>query len=343
MKNRKKIIEKITSAIEKQIAYASSYKLHYYSIRRWRVDMDEKYIDPIFRYYQGELVKKSNLVSTIEDKEKVTQKSAELLDDYQALTSVKRRYLKIYQKDSSILFYKKVVKLLFMTKTYRLKKVKAINEIYKKSWRMLKKRKIYELFMDRSLIKTSPNMAIKAYYRLKYLRLSKNEKRFLLRLKRVLTKRTKKTAKFKRNISALAQIIISASYELQISLERADYEWVFSYFEKHSEKIFKNTNPYIVAKVALCFCLIGEGDKKFVQKAKEHIIAHFDKKSGLVKRTDKHESFSFLLKSNIYTILLLSEVEEYNLGPNLSAYMAVKKKKLYVPEKTIRVAKEEFS
>lgn len=343
MKNKKKIIEKITTSIEKQIAYTSSYKLHYYSIRRWRVDMDQKYIGPIFRHYQEELVKKSDLVSAAKDKESMTQKSTELLGDYQALTTIKRRYLKIYQKDPSILFYKKLIRLLFMTKTYRLKKIGAVKEIYKTTWRVFKKRKVYEIFMERSLINSSPNMAIMAYYRLKYLRLSKNEKRFLLRLKRILTKRTKKTAKFKRNVSALAQIIISASYELQISLEREDYDWIFSYFEKHSEKIFKNTNPYIVAKVGLCFCLIGESDKKLVQKAREHLIAHFDKKSGLIKRLNKHESFSFLLKSNIYAILLLSDAEEYNLGPNLSAYMAVKKRKLYVPEKTTIVKKEDVS
>jgi hypothetical protein len=122
---------------------------------------------------------------------------------------------------------------------------------------------------------------------------------------------------FQNKIYGLTHIIIAASRYYQTDVDADRYRWITDYFLARQEQILEHASEDVMAEVALCLELAGQGDHPFVREVKEALKAEVHPRAGLIPSVIGKLDLSTGEHRNVLTIALLEWPEHRFKGPNL--------------------------
>lgn len=342
MSSKEVVVQIIKTYEENLFSLHLKYQYHW-SLRRWRLSGDKKYLQPIFNDLQRRTMSLVPKIKKLGWRTPAAVLGRRMLESYHASTPKKKNRLKVYQRSPEVLFYINLIHYLFLVKTYKLNNLPGLAVFYQKATRHLarKVKKISRLLFSKSLITHNPSAVANSVYYLKFLKIADHEEKLLQTFKTFwLKKKAKNDLDWENKIYALTHVIIAASYFYQRFLEAERFIWILDFFEKNFKEIAKNTNPDIVAEVGLCFKLCRK-QSPTLKKAQKFVLDAFDTKAGYVVREKTKNSLEKAEHRNILAVLLLSEYKGFVPGPDLQEFIKTSKRKLYLPQKGKYIGLEE--
>lgn len=116
----------------------------------------------------------------------------------------------------------------------------------------------------------------------------------------------------------MTHLIIGASRNYQRPVNRADFNWIYAYFENNIDAILQRAKPDIVAEVGIAFLLAGEIDHPVVAKTRQNVRKYYDSTHRLIPSTKGNLALSGGEHRNVLAIMLLAWTGRLYPGPNLS-------------------------
>jgi hypothetical protein len=331
---KKQVVTEIKKTYEKKLAFLRPYYQYHYAQRLWRIDNDQKYLQPIFADFQIRTLKYIPTIARLDNHAFVKEESLKLLKGYPGKTEKKALRRKVYEKYPEVLFYSHLLQYLFLAKAYYLNTYPGFRDYYNKALGALKRVDLKKFYLSPEMIEYNPSASANYSYYQKYLGVADYEKELLTTFKDFwLNKETPTKLEFLNKVYGLTHLVIASSYFYQEIVNYHKLEWIFDFFDENFDLIIERSNPDVVAEVGLCFKLAGKFDHKVVKKAQKYVISKFDPEKGFIPRDNKEASIEKLEHRNTIALLLLSDFDDLNLGPNLAIYLRERKRALYLPEK----------
>lgn len=122
---------------------------------------------------------------------------------------------------------------------------------------------------------------------------------------------------FKNKVYGMTHIVLAASGYYQHDLKAADYRWITDYFLSHGQQILERTSEDVMAEVALCLELTGQGDQPLVRSIKDRLKQAINIKAGLIPSVSGKVALSSGEHRNVLAIALLAWPAKRFDGPNL--------------------------
>lgn len=323
-----KTAENIQKTYEENLFSFDLNHQYLFALRRWRISGQEKYLPPIFYDFQMQSLRKFKWMKNLKDKSYRQERIKKLIEEFKPKNIREERKKEAYKNKPEFIFFPRLLRYLFLLKTYRLEPLFASE--FSKAIGYLKKFDFNSLLSSLELWRDLPSLVINSLYYLKYLRIMDLEVKLKPAIWRFWQKeKITKEYLYTNKIYALTHLVISASFFYQRFLPSGDYQEILKFFENNLEKIINRTNPDIVGEVGLCFRLT-KTQGKVIEKIKEYIVARYDPKLGYIPREEEN-SLERAGHRNIIAILLLSDYSKLFPGPNLLRFLQKTGKKLYLP------------
>lgn len=335
----REIAEKINESFESNLfGLGMAYQSHW-SLRKWRITQDEKYILPVFYTFQSFTI---STILKLESSLTDTEIGAKMLKSYFPKNPKQKARLVFYKKNPEVVYYISLIAYLFIAKTLKVHTLPEFKPYFAAGIKKLKTKNWKEILIDSELPIVNPSTAVNTVYYLNYLKTVDLTDEIHELFKKVwLTKEPKDEIDWQNKIYALTHIFIAASYFYQRFLEPKKFAWIYDYFEENIDDIIRYTNPDIVAEVGVCFKLGKINKSTALAKTKKYIFSKFDPKIGYIGR-EKNVSMEKCEHRNIVSLLLLTDFEELYDGPSLPQFMKKYGKSLFLPEKGKYIGTEEL-
>ena len=334
MTKNDQIVNSIVDTFDSHLGFLRHRYQYHYALRRFRVDNNSKYVQPILTDFQMRSLKWFPKLTSLSEKGFIEGEATRMANSYPDSSEKKALRKKVYLKNPQILFYNNLLLYLFLAKTYYLDFLEGFKEEFEKAINHLKEVDFENILFDEGIIEHNPSAVANCVYYLQFLEVVDLEDKLHTKFKAFwLEKATNSALSNKHKVYAMTHVIIAASYYYQRILKKDKFDWILTFFEKEFDWIVKNTNADIVGEVGLCFRLCGLHDHEIVKKASDHVISKFDEKEGLIPKEEGKSGHEKLEHRNSVSLLLLSDYEEFCLGPNLYILMREKGRTLYLPEK----------
>ena len=115
----------------------------------------------------------------------------------------------------------------------------------------------------------------------------------------------------------LTHFIIGASRNYQRNVNRAEYNWIYEYFENNIDTIIDRAKPDIIAEVGIAFLLAGENDHPVVKKTRRAVTQSFNKRLNMIPSTSGDDDLNHGEHRNVLAIMLLTWSDRLYPGPDL--------------------------
>ncbi|WP_035482451.1 DUF3541 domain-containing protein [Gallaecimonas xiamenensis] len=122
---------------------------------------------------------------------------------------------------------------------------------------------------------------------------------------------------FKNKVYGMTHVVLAASGYYQQDLDKAKYQWITDYFLAHQQQILERTSEDVIAEVALCLELTGQGDNPLVRTIKDQLKQAIDPKAGMIPSVSGKIELSSGEHRNVLAIALLDWPAKRYPGPNL--------------------------
>lgn len=336
MSDYNKIAERIAETFEDNMAFMlPKYQWHYF-VRKWRIDNDQIYIQPILASYQMLSMRGYNKVLRVGDREFVARDSRRILAKRSGATEKLAARKELFSKEPEQLFYYSLLQYMFYLKTFFLHENEKVRDDFKRASAEIKKQDFRKWLFDPKMIDVNSAGTSNYTYYLQFLGIHDYEAEMIESVKKYWdSKRAESGFDFNNKIYGYTHLILAATYYYQRLLDPQKFEWVLTFFEENIGKVIKGTNADIIAEVGLVFRLCGLHTHEVVNKSREHIVSVFDKEGGFVPREGTRTGLAKLEHRNILAIMLLSDWSKLNLGPNLNIYIKHRKADFFLPQKGI--------
>jgi hypothetical protein len=122
---------------------------------------------------------------------------------------------------------------------------------------------------------------------------------------------------FKNKIYGMTHVVLAASGYYQQDLDPAKYRWITDYFLAHQQQILKRASEDVLAEVALCLELTGQGQVPLVREIKDSLKQAIDPKAGMIPSVSGKIELSTGEHRNVLAIALLDWPQKRYSGPDL--------------------------
>jgi hypothetical protein len=337
----KQNLDRIIDTFERNLFSLPVKYQYHWATRRYRIDPDVKYIQPIWSDFQQRTLAAIPKIISVNFFNTPKRIGSQIVANYSTNTIKKKLRVEHYQKHPEILFYFNLIHYLFMVKSYRLRALGELKKHYTKGIGILTKVNWEELFLDPGLIAVNPSAVANNIYYLNFLGVINLERQLIQTYKDYwLSFTPKDPVEWQNKVYGLTHLIIAASYFYQRKVERVKFDWVLEFFENNIDQIIKNTNSDITAEVGLCFKLCGVKSHIVIDKTINHLHTQIDSDLGVIIREDGQNSLEKLEHRNVVATLLMSHWRRLTPGPDLYTFLKEEKKSLYIPIKGKMVGQE---
>jgi hypothetical protein len=342
MKDYSSITASIARTFESNLLFMRSKYQYHYALRKWRIDNDQKYVQPIFIDFQMRTLKMIPKINKMDDPDYVKKESEKMLLHYPTEPEKKAKRREIYAKKPEILFYSNILHYIFLAKTYSVDILPEYKPYMDKAIKILKDVDLKSLFLDEGFIEHNPSGSANDSYYLKYLGIDDYEPELLEKFKSFwLNRKTNTHLQFINKIYGMTHLVIAASYYYQQIVDKEKMKWILTFFEKEIDTIIREANADVVAEVGLCFRLCGIQEHPVIDACREHIAKFFNPERGVITKEESVSTLERLEHRNVISLLLFSSYESFNLGPNIALFIREKDRTLYIPEKGHFIGYEE--
>ena len=316
------IVKNICSTFEDNLDCFPARKRFHWSVRRYRITGDVKYISKIeesFRKLSGDIFSNASIFSNPQ------HYGSEALEKLDKLVKVsgevkkrKERKHAFYRKNPEIYFWKKSFLNMFLVKSFSLDKDVDFEEYFKLGIEALKKRDWEKVIFETNYIDSDPSEAVNLVFYLKFLGIADFEEKILqLYLRKIKAGVVNGVTLWKDLVYGLTHIIIASSFYYQRFVEKEKYSFILDFFGENIKDIIKFTSPDVVAEVGICFLLAKDKRVKTLDLIKEYIVSKFDEEISYIP-VEIENSIERAEHRNIIAVMLLSEWNELYPGPNMS-------------------------
>lgn len=122
---------------------------------------------------------------------------------------------------------------------------------------------------------------------------------------------------YENKIYGLTHIIIAHSDYYQHFVQRADFAWIYEYFEHNIDSILRRTKADVYAEVALCFLLAGERKHALVTRIKKVLEAAYDEQAEMIPAEDASTDLQHGEHRNTMVIMLYDWPRKLHPGPQI--------------------------
>lgn len=123
---------------------------------------------------------------------------------------------------------------------------------------------------------------------------------------------------YRNKLYGLTHILLANSQYYQRAINRADFAWIFDYFDTHIDTIIARTRVDVIAEVGIAYLLAEEFDHPALEKAKHHIVQQYNATHQMIPGQNGNLNISAGSHRNILSIILLSTPRKLYPGPWLS-------------------------
>lgn len=120
---------------------------------------------------------------------------------------------------------------------------------------------------------------------------------------------------YENKLYGYTHFILASSQYYQYPVNRADFAWIFDYFDAHIDTIITRAKADVIAEVGISYVLARELDHPALEKTKQSIAQQFHALRQMIP--GKNEDFDIPIGShrNILSIILLSSPQKLYPGP----------------------------
>ncbi len=333
-----KIADKIVETYEDNLVFLRPKFQWHYLVRKWRIDNDHLYIQPILASYQLLSLRGFDYVVNIANRKYVEEEGKRKLSKWSGKTERMVARRELYMGDPQQLYYFQVIKYMFYLKTFYLHEHPKVKPFFDVALQELKKIDFAKWLFSPEMLKDNPSGVSNYTFYLQFLRTHDYEDRLIDAIRDYwANKKDFKGLLFENKIYGHTHLILAASYYYQRTLDGEKFEWVLKFFEENFERILQERNADLIAEVGLVFRLCGKGDHEIVKKCQDYLIEVFDEDRGLIPKEGAKSTLERLEHRNILAIMLLSDWDKLNLGPNLNVFIKELKRGFFLPKKGIYI------
>jgi hypothetical protein len=191
-----------------------------------------------------------------------------------------------------------------------------------KALKFLKQQSFSDFFLNPAVVEIySPQLATYVFF-LSDLGIAELRKEFTLAFQKVFMETNDKDLselQYGQKLYGLTHFIIGASRNYQRSVSRAEYSWIYDYFENNIDTIIDRAKPDIIAEVGIAFLLAGENDHPVIEKTRQAVTESFNKRLNMIPSTAGNDDLNHGEHRNVLAIMLLTWPDRLYPGPNLKA------------------------
>ncbi len=314
------VAEQIRSNYESRLFSLEPYLQRHYALRMYRITGEQKYLYPII----SDLMIVANLL----DKDRQGLRDP-LYRNRQELVILKRFNLKIEKHLKRYTLLKRHPGMAFSFAL--LANLNMVNEVgllnsyfFKESDQFiayLKQQDFKTFFLNPDVVEIySPQLATYIYF-LYDLGIADLRQRFTEAFQRIFAGSDDTQLSdllYGQKLYGMTHLIIGASRNYQQPVSRAEFNWIYDYFENNIDTIIQRAKPDIVAEVGIAYLLAGETDSPVVAKARQTVLDHYDAVHHLIPSTTGNLELSGGEHRNALAIMLLAWTGRLYPGPDLS-------------------------
>ncbi len=315
------IAERIKETYGRNALSLTLSRLEHFYLRLYRATGLEEYALPVALEWLANEDNLVEVVASLGDRGMIKRASEKVFEEYE--TWDRKKFIvrkKIYEKHKELLLYILLAQWLVKQKNYKLE-----GSFYKKIFTFFSQLDLKkEFFSDLDVLKYDPIHVINTVYYLYQAGVVDLRRELKDKFCQVFLASEKFSGYMYENmVYGLTHFIIADSGFYQHYIKRADFEWVFDYFEGNTERILKEINVDIIGEVGMCYKLCRQKGK--VRRLCEKFVRDsFDEKLGYIPR--KGKDLSRTAHRNIVAYLLLVENDRFYEGPDLSRVNFLKEK-----------------
>lgn len=330
------IADKIGETYEDNMIFLRpKYQWHYFT-RKYRIDNDQIYVQPILASYQLLSLRGFNNLLNIADKDFVSKESHRKLAKWTNKKAKMDARKKLYTRDPEQLYYFLTLRFMFYLKTFYLHDHPKIKDAYDKAVKELRGIDFSKWLFSPEMLEKNPSGSSNYTFYMQFMGVHDYEEQLINSLRDYWEKnKSSDDISFENKVYGHTHFILAASYFYQRLLKKEKFEWALAFFENNFEKIMNMKNADVIAEVGLAFRLCGMSDHEIVTKTSEYLVGIFDEKRGVVPREGMKSSLERLEHRNILAIMLLSSWDKLNLGPNLTVFMREHNREFFLPKKGV--------
>lgn len=312
----------IQQRYEAELATLPIHKQKHFALRMYRITGSEEYLGPIIADLMVTANSLGRDIENLDDRAYRQARTEAIVVDYPDHSEKYRKRKALLGRSGEIAFAKSLL--------YRVNKVREYGLMGSPFFRDVDKAIPYfeqvdfeSFLLDPAVIRIyAAQMANNVYY-LHDLGVSDLRQDYLAAFRRTFpeTEDAKLTnAEFRSKVYGMSHLVLAASGYYQHRIERADFDWIYSYFERHIERIMRRTKPDIYTEVALCFLLAGELDHPVVAQVKRALVARYDPRKRIIPSTVWGTDLEKGEHRNVLAIMLFRWPKRLHPGPELMQF-----------------------
>lgn len=295
----------------------------HYAIRLYRITGKDEYIYPIvsFQFIESlqlhELLRKQTSSLALS----FNANALYLPQNYQSMKKAEKRKI-LLKKFPKIAYDLKILLILDHAQQLNILKsplyphAKTAIDVIKKDLRPLR-----AFLLNSTVIKISSAQVVNFIYLLNRLELVDLRKQYINRFKIIFSdkKDNRLTDKmFEDKIYGMTHIIFAASDYYQKQIPYEEYEWIYTYFETHIDRILAKTKPDVITEVGLAFCLAKNvKNSPSLSKIKTYLSSKYNADKQIIPGKYGSDDLNLAEHRNVLTIMLFNWPSLLHPGPSL--------------------------
>lgn len=122
------------------------------------------------------------------------------------------------------------------------------------------------------------------------------------------------TQQYENKIYGLTHMILASSQYYQYHINRADFAWIFDFFDNHIDDIVSRAKADVVAEVGIAYLLAREYNHPALEKTKQNIARQYNETYHMIPSVEGLYDFSPGAHRNILAIMLLMSPQQLHPG-----------------------------
>lgn len=318
---KESIPERIKTTYETQLYTLVPYVQRHYALRMYRISGNEKYLYPVITDMMVIANLLNNDIDGLNDPDYRRQRELIILNRFNLTKEKHKRRYQLLKQYPQLAF-----SLALLANVNMVHEVNLLNTAFfsetDKALKFLKQQSFSAFFLNPAVVEIySPQLATYVFF-LSDLGIAELRKEFTLEFQKVFMEANDKDLselQYGQKLYGLTHFIIGASRNYQRPVSRAEYSWIYNYFENNIDTIIDRAKPDIIAEVGIAFLLAGENDHPVIEKTRQAVSESYNKKLNMIPSTSGDDDLNHGEHRNVLAIMLLTWPDRLYPGPDLKA------------------------
>lgn len=125
---------------------------------------------------------------------------------------------------------------------------------------------------------------------------------------------------FEAKVYGLTHIILSESRYYQHAIDPTPFKWVYDWFDRHFERLVRESKPDVLAELAVCYLISGQADHPMVDRVRQALLWAFNSQDEMIPSTACDTDLQKGEHRNVMALLVFNWPDQLYPGPYLMDY-----------------------